>query len=817
MISLRFSGDFPLWLCLVTALTIVVLSWRYYRREVRDISARLRWLLPLLRSLALLLILMILSGPILHHRQIIGEPGRLTILLDASRSMELKDQHLADEQRVKIARQLGWLTQDQTSTGDPAVASALEMLNNTPRWQRVAMALGGEASDVLPQLTELHEVRILSLQGEEVVPVQPLDATKIDADKSAFSGLKTAFENPGETTNLSAGLEQAGRVYQGAADTTESPEGGAQADKVAQVTVVITDGQHNSGPSPLQQAQQMAAQGSIVHTLAIGADTAAADLAILRIEHPDSVFRRDQLQGAIVIRDQVEPGKPFVIQVRHGEQLLWQQQLQTQNVAERRVDFSFPLEQVVQELTGQQSGDVKRNLLPLRLEASISPLAEESETANNVAEMRLSAIVQSYRVLLLDGRSRWETRYLRNAFERDEQWTIDALIAGPGTQNAELPRGDQPGQFPTSRERLMEYDLVILGEIEPTLLTQQEQHWVRDFVEIRGGGLIFSDGQRGLLRQLPADTLGGLLPVTWKTGETAVRGLSLQLTDRGASEASLVLMQDAVANRDFWKELPPPQSLIPTEAQPGSEVLAEVVTAGGTLPAMVTRLNGAGRVLYLAFDETWRWRYKVADLWHQRIWNQLARAVMPRPFAVSDDYLSLDTGAVSYQQGETIDVRIRLKGVDGRPAKDATADALVWKDGRVVSTISLQADGAVPGIYRGGLGKLPPGQYEVSVRAAGFSDEALRARSEFQVLPPQSGELALTAANTQLLRQLATAGRGEFWREEQLRELPELLKSYSSGRIVETDTLLWQSYWWFVPVVLLLAVEWMLRRRAGLM
>ena len=145
MISLRFSGDFPLWLCLVTALTIVVLSWRYYRREVRDISARLRWLLPLLRSLALLLILMILSGPILHHRQIIGEPGRLTILLDASRSMELKDQHLADEQRVKIARQLGWLTQDQTSTGDPAVASALEMLNNTPRWQRVAMALAWDA------------------------------------------------------------------------------------------------------------------------------------------------------------------------------------------------------------------------------------------------------------------------------------------------------------------------------------------------------------------------------------------------------------------------------------------------------------------------------------------------------------------------------------------------------------------------------------------------------------------------------------------------------------------------------------------------
>jgi len=32
--------------------------------------------------------------------------------------------------------------------------------------------------------------------------------------------------------------------------------------------------------------------------------------------------------------------------------------------------------------------------------------------------------------------------------------------------------------------------------------------------------------------------------------------------------------------------------------------------------------------------------------------------------------------------------------------------------------------------------------------------------------------------------------------------------------VVETETVLWQSWWWFGGVILLLALEWALRKRA---
>jgi hypothetical protein len=38
----------------------------------------------------------------------------------------------------------------------------------------------------------------------------------------------------------------------------------------------------------------------------------------------------------------------------------------------------------------------------------------------------------------------------------------------------------------------------------------------------------------------------------------------------------------------------------------------------------------------------------------------------------------------------------------------------------------------------------------------------------------------------------------------------------SSSRLVENNRQLWQSYWWFIPLIALLAAEWWFRKKAGL-
>ncbi len=518
----------------------------------------------------------------------------------------------------------------------------------------------------------------------------------------------------------------------------------------------------------------------------------------------------------MIVRDLMPAGQPMLARIEHQGEVIWQEQLLTQNTGERRIDFEFGIEKIVEQIGSQFASKVTRHAVALNMTASVSPLQNEAETENNQQPLRFAAVTQNHRMLILDGRSRWETRYLRNAFERDSQWDVTVVIAGPGTDDETLPRGEKDA-FPETREQLFGYDIIIYGEVVTELLAEHEYKWIREFVETRGGGIVFLDGQRGRMKNFTEQNLARLLPVEWQASGFSSEPTKLQLTEKGSRLPALTFEAEQTANERFWNELPPPHTLNAVTAVPDAEVLVEAMVDGAAAPVMVTRNYGSGRILYLASDETWRWRYKAADTYHQRIWNQIARYVMPRPFATSDEFLAIDTGPVSYQNGDTANIRIQLKGLDGKPAVGSTVDALVWKNERIVSTVSLSADPDVPGMYRGNSGTLGEGEYEVSIRASGFSQEALKARGNFVVLPPESNELEQTACNEELLKQMAAESGGVYLREEQLGRLAKLLSPLSSGRVVESDTLLWQSYWWFAAMIVLLTMEWFLRKRAGLL
>jgi hypothetical protein len=86
----------------------------------------------------------------------------------------------------------------------------------------------------------------------------------------------------------------------------------------------------------------------------------------------------------------------------------------------------------------------------------------------------------------------------------------------------------------------------------------------------------------------------------------------------------------------------------------------------------------------------------------------------------------------------------------------------------------------------------------------------------FRILEPPNSELQNVTRNDSLLTQIASLSGGKYVHENQIDELWEAMKLRHNSKLVESDQLLWQSYWWFIPVVLIIAVEWWLRKKAGL-
>jgi hypothetical protein len=359
--------------------------------------------------------------------------------------------------------------------------------------------------------------------------------------------------------------------------------------------------------------------------------------------------------------------------------------------------------------------------------------------------------------------------------------------------------------------------LILFGEVPRADLKTEEMQAIRDFVEKRGGAIAFIDGPRGFLHEYAETPLGALFPVDFRAARPSQKVAQLVLLDRAQTLAPFALAPDRARNAEIWRTLPVPHWVSGAPALPGAEVFVEAQTPAGNVPAVVTRNFGAGRVLYQAFEDSWRWRYEVGDQYHVRYWNQIADWIAELPFAARDRFISLDAGAITYRPGDSAEIRVRLRDGQGRPVSNGVVDAVLHRDGQRVASIRLAPEDNAGGLFRGHTAPLEPGEYEVTVESAAIAEQESKAQTSFKVEPRATGELTQLSLNEDLLRQMAIASGGQYWREENISRLVDALAPLSHGRVIESETVLWQSYWWFLPLVLLLGCEWFQRKRAGML
>ncbi len=913
--TLRFVGDWPAWVGITGAVILGGAAWLLYRRDVRLHRRGMRFLLPLLRALAVAMIFLMLSGPVLHHRKTIGELSKLLLFVDSSRSMSLTDSSMSIGRKILILQRMGLLAPDAlkmdlphasealadaqtisekaklaTTADDAAVKksaddfaakivaareliasagsandqldrfgkelgapskeiaarefkkiddrsrttqdlvrfgevarrwqdeletafqktandaaagdlsplhTALQKFDAMPRTQRVqSILLEGGTPPLLGKVAETYDVQLLSLDDAE--------AKKLWQPTAKNSALPTTLPKPvGEVTDLATGVK--------------SSTGGQEKAQSGAI-VVFTDGQHNDGDSPVEVAKILGARQMPIFTVGIGSQIRPRDLAVVKAEGPDAVFYQDRVRGQVTLKDDMPAGMPFKVTIQDGDKTLWEQAVTSDGTQLRKVPFDFTVKELVEEkLAASKGSGVQLSGVPLDLKVTVSQVEGDREPSNNFGSLRLRAVTQKRKILIIDGRPRWESRYLRNLFDRDEQWDVTAVTAGVKLGEPGFSRGTKPDDLPTDPAIINSFDLIILGETPRALWKGDELKWISDFVSKRGGALILIDGPRARFKEYAETPLAPLFPVEWKTPAVRENITKLTLTDRSATLAAFALAADRGQNAEVWAKLLPPHWLSGATPLPGAEHLLDAEVGSAKIPAVVYRPFGAGKVLYQAFDDSWRWRYEVGDLYHVKYWNQIANWVAELPFAVRDKFISLDAGALTYRPGDSADIRVRLRDGDGKPVSNASVEAALYRDGSKVAGIRLTADDNAGGLFHGKTAALEPGNYEIGIESAAIPESELKARTTFKVEPRETGELTLLNLNEDLLRQMSSASGGQYLREENAGKLLDLLAPLSSGKVIESETPLWQSYWWFLPIVALLTVEWIVRKRVGLL
>ncbi len=233
-------------------------------------------------------------------------------------------------------------------------------------------------------------------------------------------------------------------------------------------------------------------------------------------------------------------------------------------------------------------------------------------------------------------------------------------------------------------------------------------------------------------------------------------------------------------------------------------------------PLILQQFVGAGRVLFIGFDDTWRWRFRQDEVHFNQFWLQavqvLARGHIRRT--------EVRTDRKTYRRDEPVHVTVRFP--DDAPPPEGpvkiTVDRQPPKNGvdsrsqPERQTIQLAHREGTRATFEALVTRTPEGNYSFALSSPLPTGSPPRA--EARVLPPP-GEMDRIQLNEQELQRAARESRGAYY---PLNRADTLADALPSGPRVALDQpceplSIWNHPLMFALVLSLLTAEWLMRKR----
>lgn len=576
--------------------------------------------------------------------------------------------------------------------------------------------------------------------------------------------------------------------------------------------VLLSDGINTEGDTLLDAAAQARRKGVPLFTVALGSETPVRDLEVTDLLVDEVVFVDDVVNFDFKVTGTGLEGRQVPVVLRQkGEHT--------------------PLTETT--ITVGADSEPQRVRLPYRptevgdfdYVIEIDPLAEENQRDNNRQQRRVSVRDEQVRVLLVQSYPSYEFRYLKNLLERDKTVRVRTVLQEADPEYVQLDE-TALAVFPVRRDELFEYDVVIFGDVNPAFLSPSALENVVAFVEEKGGGVIFVSGPLYTPLEYRDTALAELLPIEF-TGAVGVdpgrvvnEPFQMRPTELGLTGPTMQLGDAPAETVDVWRKLPPLYWFFEAPAlKPAARVWAEHPLRGAAdgrrLPLVAMQYVGSGKVVFHATDETWRWRFRVGDVFFARYWVQTIRYLSRTKLLGKDRSAELTTDRRAYRRGENVRLRVRFLDERQAPPENEGVTVIVEHEGDKNRRLELTRNAANRGVFEGVLTAGTDGSYHVWVAAPTMPGEP--PATDFRVVAPP-GERARLQTDVAALRRASGDTRG---RSYNLLTAANLLSDLPEGRQVKTEALpplpLW-NHWLLMPLFLcLLVAEWVLRKVGGML
>jgi hypothetical protein len=232
---------------------------------------------------------------------------------------------------------------------------------------------------------------------------------------------------------------------------------------------------------------------------------------------------------------------------------------------------------------------------------------------------------------------------------------------------------------------------------------------------------------------------------------------------------------------------------------------------------LLTRSLGNKRSIALIAKDFWKWKLQTANRKSDLFDSFILSSV--RWLNVTDEFkkVKINTQKKVFASGEDVEFSARVYDDAMNPVVNADLKVVVSK-GQDKFEINLNSVGS--GLYEGKIQLKNPGDYNYSGEAK-FNENILGSdKGIFNI-----GEIDIERINPRMeyefLNLLATETGGEYFNYDETDTLIDELKKISAQtvkeKLVTSEISLWSNEWLLILTILLFAIEWLIRKRAGML
>ena len=683
-----------------------------------------------------------------------------------------------------------------------AIVALAAVLLNQPEWieeyrpsekPKIAVLWDDSASmntrDVVATTSTESSERSAMTRREVVAPI--VEASVWDELRERFDVVIQPVASQGKGgSNLHAALEEVGEQSAN-----------------LQAVVMISDGDWNDGPPPVDAATRLRLREIRAYTIPVGSPKRLPDLELLSLDAPTFGVIGKAVRIPFTIESSLPRDHLATVTLRASDG-------QTETKEVRIAAMSRTSDAIVWKPSeiGQFS-----------LELEVPQNSAEIITDNNQLTAPIAIRQEQLKVLVIESYPRWEYRYLRNALSRDAGVEVSCLLFHPGLSKVGGGNKDYIPSFPAGLDELSQFDVVFLGDVgvEDGQLTAEQCRLLKGLVEQQASGLVLMPGWQGRQFTLLETELKDLYPVELNATQTGGWGSRtpnhFELTELGR-RSLLTKLADTQGREHASLGEPARLSMVRTgllRSKPGAEVLCvhkDVTNQYGRLPLLATRTFGAGKVLFMGTDGAWRWRKGVEDKYHYRFWGQVVRWMAYQRNMAEGETMRLYYTPDQPRLGQGLALRANVMERSGEPLHGGDVVARIVAPSGASDSVRFQSVGDEWGAFSANFVAEEPGEHRVTLSCR-QTNATLEATFFVQ---GDAAERVGKPARPEVLQEIARVTQGEMTQAE---ELPALLKSLA--QLPEPPVSVRRLQFWSHPLAMgllvgLLGCFWVGRKAVGL-